>query len=241
MQDPDARRRCLEAINDVLAENRLKPWEERNLGDPAEGQCLITDFIDAKTLGPRRVAITLRMRDWSGQDRDVTVRFGGAVIYVVPLLNLVEGPDAANGPMLCFTKRWRIEHGDWSLELPHALVPEDGLGDPLDPLFSRSHRVLLETFGPECVAALTAAKILPVGTFKLKGEAAPAEAYILASTVLQNFVRRKGDGAIVKFAWNDVAKLLENGNNVVTEPATAATLFRAAKKFPPSKKAGNET
>ncbi|HTK04000.1 MAG TPA: hypothetical protein VL500_00270 [Candidatus Eisenbacteria bacterium] len=236
MNDPDARQRCLDAINDVLAENRLRPWEARHLGDPAEGQCQITDFLDAKTLGPRRVAITVRIRDTQGQECDITVRFGGAVVYVVPLLNLVEGPDAPNGPMLCFTKRWRIEHGDWSLELPHGLVQEDDLGDPVDPLFSRSHRVLAGTFGQEAVESLAAAKILPLGTFKLKGEAAPAEAYILAATVLRNFTRRKGDGGIVKFAWNDIGKLLENGNNVLTEPATVATIFRAAKNFPPMKK-----
>src|SRR5688572_28648952 len=98
MYDPEARQRCLEAINDILAENRLRPWEDRHLGDPAEGQCQITDFIDAKTLGPRRVAITFRMRDPLGQENDVTIRFGGVVVYVVPLLSLVEGPDARSGP-----------------------------------------------------------------------------------------------------------------------------------------------
>ncbi|HSD12920.1 MAG TPA: hypothetical protein VLC10_05155, partial [Patescibacteria group bacterium] len=129
MHDPRLQRADrLKKINDLLAEYRLPPWEDRNLGDPAEGQCEIIDLVDVAELGPRRVALTLRMRATDGTDHDVVLRFGGKVIYVAPLLNLLEGADAANGPMLCFMKRWRIEQGEWSLELPNCLVAEDDLG-----------------------------------------------------------------------------------------------------------------
>lgn len=236
MQDTTARQRCLQAINDVLAERRLPPWEDRHLGDPGEGQCEITDFIDAQELGPRRVAITLRMKDPIGTDREVTVRFGGTVVYVVPLLNLLEGEDADSGPMLCLQKRWRVEHGEWSLELPHALVAEDDLGDPEDPLASRSHRVLAATFGDVAVESITAARILPLGTFKVKGEARPAEAYILASTVMKSFMRRRGDGSVVKVAWSGILPILDGGKHI-TEPVTVAALSQAARRYPPVKAA----
>lgn len=236
----DARQRCLSVINDILAEYRLPPWTDGHLGDPAEGQCEIVDFVDMAPLAPRRVAITVRMRDPLGQEREVSIRFGGAVVYVVPLLNLLDGEDAGSGPMLCLSKRWRIEHGDWSLELPHALVAEDDLGDPEHPLASRAHRAFAATFGEVAVESISAAKVVPLGAFKVRGEARPAEAYILASTVMKPFVRRKGDGSLVKLAWSGAPAILDGGKHI-TEPVTVATLYRALRKFPALKKTKIET
>lgn len=231
MRDAAARQRCLQAINDVLSEHRLPHWEDRHLGDQGEGQCEITDFVDAEALGPRRVAITVRMRNPVGANQEVTVRFGGTVVYVVPLLNLLDGEDAGMGPMLCLQKRWRVEQGEWSLELPHAHVAEDSLGDPEDPLASRAHHAFTATFGDVAAESISAAKVIPLGTFKVKGEARPAEAYILASTVMKPFLRRKGDGALVKLRWNTISPLLDDGKHL-TEPVTLATLYRAWRKYP---------
>ncbi|MEY4745089.1 MAG: hypothetical protein RL272_1034 [Candidatus Parcubacteria bacterium] len=225
----------LKKINDILAEYRLPPWEDRHLGDAAEGQCEIIDLVDMAELGPRRVALTLRMRESGGAEHDVSLRFGGAVVYVVPLLNLLEGEDASSGPMLCLAKRWRIEHGEWSMELPHALVAEDDLGGATDALDSPAHRVLAATFGGVCIESLTAAKILPLGSFKVKGEARPAEAYLFAATVLKPFMRKRGDGAIVKLAWTNAAPIIEGGA-YLTEPVTAAALWRALYLYPPDKR-----
>ncbi len=222
----------LKKINDLLSEFGLPPWEDRNLGDAEEGQCEILDLMDIAELGPRRIELTLKMRETNGAEHDVKLRFGGRVVYVAPLLNLLDGEDAASGPMLCFVKRWRIEHGDWSLELPHGLVPEDRLGSPLDPLASPAHAVLAANFGDACLDGLTAAKIVPLGNFKVRGEARPAEAYLLASTVLKPFHRKRGDGAIVKLAWDRVSPIVENGTHL-TEPVTVAALFRALRLFPP--------
>ncbi|HTM69010.1 MAG TPA: hypothetical protein VL426_06985 [Candidatus Binatia bacterium] len=235
MSEPLSRQDRLEKINGILAEYRLPPWKDARLGDPAEGQCEVLDLADLQELGDRRIALTLRVRDPLGEERRVTVNVGGALVYVVPLLNLLDGEDAGNGPMCCFVKRWRIEHGEFSYELPHALVPEGSLGGTLDPMDSPSHRVLAAAFGPESVDALTAAKIVPVGTFRVKGEARPAEAYILAATVLKPFMRRKGDGAVVKLAWPKVAPLVESGKHV-TEPVSAAALHLALRMYPPQKK-----
>src|SRR5512142_1365836 len=227
----------LKKINDILSEYRLPPWEDRNLGDPAEGQCEILDLVDVAEIGPRRIELTLRMREMNGVAHDVALRFGGQVVYVAPLLNLLDGEDAGHGPMLCFVKRWRIEHGDWSLELPHGLVAEDDLGDPADPLASPAHRVLAANFGDVCPESLTAAKIVPLGNFKVRGEARPAEAYIFASTVLTPFLRKRGDGAIVKLAWSRVAPIVESGKHL-TEPVTVAALFRALRLYPPQGRDG---
>lgn len=236
MQDRGNRQERLAKINGILAEYRLPPWKDADLGDLAQGQCEVLDLADLQELGGRRIALTLRVLDPLGGERRVTVRFGGALVYVVPLLNLIDGEDAGKGPMCCFVKRWRIEHGEFSYELPHALVPEEELdGDPLDPMGSRSHRVLADVFGRECVEGLTAAKVVPVMTLRTKGESRPAEAYLLAATVLKPFQRRKGDGAVVKLAWDAVAPLVEGGKHV-TEPASLAVLHRTLRMYPPTRK-----
>lgn len=225
----------LRKFNDILTEFGIPPWEERRLGDVAQGECEILDLVDMHELAPRRLALTVRMMDPAGTERTVTLRVGGTVTFVVPLLTLLEGEFAAKGPALCLAKRWRIEHGDWSLELPHALIPEGESDNALDPLASPAHRVLASVFGDVSVESLSAAKIVPLGAFKVKGEARHAEAYLFASTVLKNFPRRHGDGAIVKVGWNAVESLLDGGKTI-TEPSTAATLYRALRTYPPPKK-----
>lgn len=232
---PLSRQDRLRKFNDILAEFGLPAWEERRLGDVSRGECEILDLADMQEIGPHRLALTVRMIDPAGTERTVTLRVGGTVTFVVPLLTLLEGEFATKGPALCMAKRWRIEHGDWSLELPHALIPEGESDNALDPLASPAHRVLSSVFGDVSVESLAAAKIVPIGSFKVKGEARHAEAYLFASTVLKNFPRRNGDGAIVKVAWDAVESLLEGGK-AITEPSTAATLYRALRRYPPQKK-----
>lgn len=225
----------LRKFNDILAEYGLPAWEERRLGDVAQGECEILDLVDMHELSPRRLALTVRMIDPAGAERAVTLRVGGTVTFVVPLLTLLEGEFAGKGPALCLAKRWRIEHGDWSMELPHALIPEGEGSDPQDPLASPAHRVLSSVFGEVSVESLAAAKIVPLGPFKVKGEANHAEAYLFVATVMKNFPRRHGDGAIVKVGWDAVESLLDGGRTI-TEPSTAATLYRALRTYPPPKK-----
>lgn len=225
----------LRKFNDILAEYGLPAWEDRRLGDVAQGECEILDLVDLQELGPRRLGLTVKMIDPAGTERNVALRVGGTITFVVPLLTLLEGEFASKGPALCLAKRWRIEHGDWSMELPHALIPEGEGGDRQDPLASPAHRVLATVFGDVSVESLTAARIVPLGTFKVKGEANLAEAYLFASTVLRNFPRRFGDGAIVKVGWDAIEALLDGGK-AIAEPSTAATLYRALRKYPPQKK-----
>lgn len=232
---PLSRQDRLRKINDLLVEFGLPAWEEKRLGDVSQGECEITDLVDMHELAPRRLALTVRMIDPAGAKRDVVLRVGGTITFVVPLLTLLEGEFASKGPALCMAKRWRIEHGEWSFELPHALVPEGEGGNPHDPLASPAHRALASVFGDVCVESLAAAMIVPLGSFKVKGEANHAEAYLFAATVLRNFPRKQGDGAIVKVGWDSVESLLDGGK--FTEPATAATLYRALRKYPPQKKA----
>jgi len=220
----------LKKINAVFAAYGLPNWEPKNLGDAAAGECEVLDLIDHAEIGPGRIEVSFRAVAPGVGETDINVRFGGRLVSVVPYLvmNRTDGQQT-NGPLVGLCKRWRVETGDWSYELPKGIefTEQANLVDPFD---SPAHRVLSRIFGEICTDSLSAAKVVPIGGFDVKGESAQGLAFILAAEVRRPFPRRKGDGEIVLLRWPQILSLIDQGT-AITDLATIGVLLRAARKF----------
>lgn len=222
----------LEDINGILADEGIPPWELNNLGNLAEFVPEVAEVTDHRKIGPGRIEIEFRMRIPGGEDQKVRIRFGGRLIYVLPLLNFCHGNEDLRGLNVGLVKRWRIEKGGISLEIPHALMPHDI--DPAmdeDSFGSPAHRVLASAFGDVFIESMGAAKIVKCGQFLVKGEWRPAECHIFTTMVQQAFPRKRGDGEIFLMHWNKIPGLLKQGT-YITDMNAAAVLSLAAQRFP---------
>lgn len=225
-----SREKRLTKINSILETYNVTPWVDSNLGIAEKGQCEIMDVVDVQDITEeRRVRLTLRVRLPTGIYADIKVNFGGKLMYVVPYIQL---PDPRHDDPInevYMVKRWRIETGNWSYELPHGLVFDDGK-DFSDPFDSPAHEILSRTFGAKAVNSLSAAQVMPLGELTLKGENSRAETCVLAASILFPFERRIGDCEIVRMELQQTISLIEEGEKI-TDVNTIATLLRASKKF----------
>ncbi len=220
----------LSKINSALSAFGLPPWEAGQLGSIDDGQCQVLDMLDFIELGPERLEMTLLISVPGVGVRTTRVRFGGSLISVIPYLVVSGLGTQANGGSVALCKRWRVESGEWSYELPKSVEfirPDEDLCSPFD---SPAHRVVAKIYGQQCTDALTAAKVIPVGRFSVKGESAPGQAFILAAEVARPFPRRKGDGEIVLLKWPNALSLIERGRGI-TDLLSMSVLLRAAGIF----------
>ena len=220
----------LDKINSIFEAFALPRWEALQLGDTDNGECRIIDMIDFTELGPRRIEMKLLVDVPGVGETTVRVRFGGRLVMVIPYLVVDQAGAHGSGASVALCKRWRVENGEWSYELPKGIEHVDPAEDAADPFDSPSHRVLGRIFGQLCIDSLTAAKVIPVGPFTVKGESEPGQAYILVAEVRQSFPRRKGDGEIVLLKWPQVINLIKKGRGI-TDLSTVAVLLRAAHIF----------
>jgi len=220
----------LKKINSVLSAYNLPPWQAQQLGNIANGECQILDMIDFVELGPSRVELGFRVAVPGVGEQLVRVRFGGTLIGVIPYLVISRLGGQETGGSVALCKRWRVESGEWSYELPKSVEFIDPSEDMASPFDSPAHRVITKIYGQVCADALTAAKVIPVGAFTVKGESAPGQAFILVAEVSRPFPRRKGDGEIVLVKWPGIRQLIENGRGI-TDVTTVGILLRAANIF----------
>ena len=224
-----ARADCLKKINGVLEVFNVSPWTDSHLGIASQGQCEIVDMVDMEEIVEgKRVRLTFHVRLPTGTYKDVSVNFGGKVMFVVPYLQLPNRDDDAINQVY-LVKRWRVETGNWSYELPHGLVFDDG-NDFSDPINSPAHEILSCTFGIKAVNHLGSAHVSSLGDLTLKGENSSANTCVLAAHIRSPFERRLGDCEIVRLSMRQTIALIEQGTKI-TDVNTVATLLRAAKKF----------
>lgn len=224
-----ARDECLAKINGILDAFNVPRWTDGNLGVAAKGQCEVVDMVDMEELVEgKRVRLELRVRLPTGVHTNVKVNFGGKIVYVVPYLQLPSAKEGGAESDVFLIKRWRIETGNWSFELPHGLVFDEDR-DFDHPFESPAHEILTRTFGKKGVGYLSAAHVHLLGKLTLKGENARAETCVLAASIRFTFEKRLGDCEIVRQTLPHALSLIEQG--VITDVNTVATLLRAANKF----------
>lgn len=220
----------LQKINSILTEFGIPNWTEGNLGDIS--QCIpeIMDLTDVREIGPKRIELEFLMSIPGGDEQRVRLRFGGRIIYVIPLLSFTHGGDDLRGQQCGLVKRWRIEKGDMSLEIPHGLI-QHGLDPAIDtdPFNSPSHQVLTSTFGSVFIESMGVAKVVKIGELLIKGEWRPAECFVYAAMVDKAFPRKKGDGQIFLMSWDKLVGLVRQGT-YVTDVNAVALLTQAAQK-----------
>ncbi|MFC1703011.1 hypothetical protein ACFLZO_00935 [Patescibacteria group bacterium] len=225
-----ARGECLAKINSVLETFNVPRWTDANLGFVNEGQCEVIDMLDMEEIVKgKRVRLTLLVRLPTGSSTSVKVNFGGQIVYVVPYLQMPAPRRGEPVNEVYLVKRWRIETGGWSYELPHGLVFIDGKKEP-DAFNTPAHEILTRSFGEEAVLKFTAAHVYPLGHLTLKGENARADTYVLAASIRFTFKKRKGDCEIVRLTLKQCISLIKKGEQI-TDVNTVATLLRAAEKF----------
>jgi hypothetical protein len=220
---------ALRKINDILEAYSLPQWELSRLGDIASGKCEIIDMKDVTEITDKRIEITVRMLTPAGDEVDIRIRIGGTVHYVIPYLSVTE-KNLVTNHYVGLVKRWRVEHGEWSFELPRGLVFKEQHSAETDAFDSPSHQVLKDTFGNDCLEHLSAAKIMPVGEMTMKWENRNCEAYMIIASVNQPFRRKQGDGELVLLQWHEVLALIDKGR-YITDLGTIAVLLRAARSF----------
>ena len=221
----------LRKINSILSEYGVPAWNEANLGDISQCVPEIEDITDVREIGPKRIEIEFSLSIPGGEQQRVRLRFGGRIISVIPLLTFVHGDDDLRGLQCGLVKRWRIEKGDMSLEVPHGLSLD--ASDPIadaSPLDSPSHRILASTFGDVFTDAMTAAKVVKIGEYLVKGESHPAECFVYAAMVQKPFPRKKGDGQIFLMQWDKLVNVVRQGT-YVTDVNAVALLLQAAQKY----------
>lgn len=225
-----SRDETLKKINDILEAYGLPLWTKERLGDIEAGKCQIIDMKDVTEITDDRIEITVRMLTPYGVETDIRLRFGGTVHYVLPYLT-VTGTNLEVQHYVALVKRWRVEHGEWSFQLPHGLAYTERHSPAIDALESPSHQVLKNAFGQECMDSLSAAKIMPMGGLTLKWETRRCAAYMLVATVNKQFERKKGDGEIVLLKWRDVLSHIDQGK-YITDLGTVAVLLKADRNYP---------
>jgi len=223
------RSELLRRINEAFVRCGLPPWTETNLGSVREGQCEILDLSETRLLANKRLELVFSVQIPGGDQERITVRFGGTILYVLPMLLVAHGEPDRHGLHVALNKRWRIERGGWSYELPRRMHYFSDRTKAADPLNSPAHEVLAKTFGDVCLDALGPAKVVSLGQLLVKGEGLPAEAYLLSATVKKPFPRKKGDGAMVLLKLAEVLALIDQGEAIVDLPSVAVIL-RAARR-----------
>jgi hypothetical protein len=233
----------LQYINEILnGQYGFAPMVDQDLGE-APDTPEILNLIDVIEIGEGRIEATFKILDTDGDEKQVTKRLGGTIIYVIPVIT--QRVHGVATPTIQLCARWRIEHRGWQVELPNGLEFDRLDTDFLGAFNSPSHRILARTFGVDFVDGLSAARLIEVHELFTKNEFAPVKVTLLAAELTKPTDARLRDGMRLGIKGSDILHIVDKGqldtpltrgNKSVTikirEGNTVGALLHAARKYP---------
>jgi len=229
----EEKRRLISAVNEIMRMHGLQKLPVERLGEAARDEVEIQEVNDFRTFEDNSVTIEFRTAVPNVGERNIAVRYGGSGCVVIPIFSVnLNGQDGE--PKVALVKKWRVENGDWSYELPRGRVAAEEQQDIEDREKSPIRRIISATFGEECLRALDQASIVKIGKLDQRGEAASLDIVLFRAAVVQDFVRRPGDGRIVLMPPDQLMKLIDDDMDKttrVTEVVTTAALYKTARKL----------
>ena len=230
----DERSRLLGAINEVMNLHQLPKLPVERLGDLRKDQAEILGINDFRGAEDGSLVVDYRTMVPNIGERGISVRYGGSGCVVIPLLSVSQNGEPSS-PKIALVKKWRVENGDWSYELPRGRVTPDEHKQLEDPDASPVYRIMGETFGAECQESLGRAVLVAVGKIDQRGEASAIDVVLMRAEITRDFLRRPGDGRITLVPLEQLLKLMDDDLGKeptrVTEAVTAAALLKCARKL----------
>ena len=229
----EERVRLLTAVNEILKMHGLPRITAERLGEASKDEAEIVGLSDFRAGSDGSLEIMFRVSVPNLGEREIAVRFGGSGCVIIPLLSVSQNGEPCQAKV-ALVKKWRVENGDWSYELPRGRVTPDEHANLEDPDKSPVYRIISDTFGEECRQALDRAAVVNVGKLDQRGEAASLDIVFMSASITQDFLRRPGDGRIVLVPLDQLLKLLDDDlgkTTRVTEVVTTAALLKAARKL----------